>query len=146
MFLLPFSVKVPKGTTHLIAIGNIMPQEEPLNVYKVELSADKQVLANVRKAKEDDFSGVEITNLVVSSHPTSAASMGNYKAFMRISLNEGTSMLLKTLLVSEPAVIVDERDGIVLERRMYVVISVTSQSGGVVAGTIVLQKPRKFFE
>ena len=132
MFLLPFQAKVTPGNNNLIAVGNIFPKREWLEMHRIQISTDKPIIVEILAVR--DISGNNnITKQVASSVGYERATLLKHKVLFNPKIS--APITLKVMRVASKEDVVDKTDEIILANAVYIVLRVTANSPAVVAGT-----------
>ncbi len=151
MIIFPFSKKLDKGTHDILAIGNIMAEESPLLVKKIEFSSSAPVLVKIIALKESSIlNGEDVTAIAVNSRigkpipPMSLKVIADPEINTEIQEGENTS-LIKQMYVNYPYQCIDVEDGISLDNTIFIVLRIITQEKTIIAGNVILQKQMSFF-
>ena len=154
MIIFPFSTKLDKGTHDLFAFGNITPEQNPVFVKKIEFSSSSPILIKLIATKELNITdGEDVTAMASNSHigqpipPSAIKVIAN--PIITIDIEEGEDVqgiqIIKQCYGSEYKA-ADEQDGISIDPSLFMIIRVVTQEKTIVAGNVILQKQRNFYE
>ena len=147
MIIFPFSKKLDKGTHDIAAVGNILADDSPLLVVKIELSSSLPILVKIISTKEANLNGEDISEMTANSRISRPVPPMTFKILSEPEvLNETNDegmpsvTLVKQAYISYPYNCVDEKDGIKLDPSYFLIVRIITQEKTIVAGNIVFHK------
>ena len=154
MIIFPFSKKLDKGTHDIAAVGNILADDSPLLVVKIELSSSLPILVKIISTKESNLNGEDISEMTANSRisrpvpPMTFKILSEPKVLSEINEEMPEEIpeemplvtLIKQAYISYPYNCVDEKDGIILDPFYFLIVRIITQEKTIIAGNIVFHK------
>lgn len=139
MFLLPFNIKLTPGENNVIAIKNVLPKEEKLQLHRIQISAETPVQVDILVTRE--IKGKDISGLIANSSVDTPMPALVTKGFFMPEIGE--VFTIKTMMVAGTQVIADEKDAVTFNVGTAIVIKITNSIPVNIAGNILWKQPER---
>jgi len=146
MILIPFQREIKKGEQDIIGVGNGFTLRNVLLLHRLEITSDTKVLVQLLTMREDDITGevgeeVPLNTVLGGEGGVSLNTLlGREEGVPKITIYSNPKvssfdMLKQKLLLSED--LADEKDGIIIYPRYYIVLRVITDKDASIFGNFL---------